>query len=139
MKRFKYFLFLKLFSLRGKQSYMLYRKHVIWKKIITATLFSCGTHCLDSSKVQKRITTHAHTHMTHLYQYHTQHNTMTNPNRGMKHVSLRKCGKKIPQFNTLPPLSTNQGQRPVSYEYSIHFSPYILSSSGYLLSNKCFN
>lgn len=55
-----FLLFLKLFSLRGKQTYMLYRKHVIWEKIITATLFSCGTHCLDSSKVQKRITTHTH-------------------------------------------------------------------------------
>lgn len=44
------------------------------------------------------------------------------------------------EFNNLPPMSTNQGQRPVSYEGStLPFSPCRLSSSGYFLSNKHFN
>ena len=84
-----------------------------------------------------------HNTHTHIYINNTDNNTTAkHPNRGRKHVSLMKCGKKMTLFNNLPPycLCASQGQKPVSCECStIHFSPYTLSSSGYFLSNKCFN
>ena len=128
-----------LLCYRQIKLYVICKAYVIWKtEFITSGLFPCWTHCLDLSKVLKVITTH-----THIYINNTDNNTTTKHlNRDRKHVSLMKCGKKMTLFNNLPPycLCASQGQKPVSCECStIYFSPYTLSSSGYFLSNKCFN